>query len=114
MAHQLEAATEAIHGSIGGFEPENVEDLGAFLQDLPNVFEAMTSGLHRLADRFGDELPLHSSVVEHVREMASSLSGLHEYAAEAHHVFRTAHEQELERLENPRPNEKLWDVVENQ
>ena len=36
-----------------------------------------------------------------------------EFAAEAHAIHRIAHAAELERIENPRPNERLWDVVGN-
>ena len=36
------------------------------------------------------------------------------FSGEAHAIHRTAHADELERIENPRPNERLWDVSENQ
>lgn len=110
MSNQLQDTAEAIHQGIGSFEPENVEDLGAFLQALPAVYEAFTSGLNRLADRFGDEYPLHPAVVEHIRELASAAAGQHEYAAEAHHIFTTTHQDDLERLESPRTGEEFMDV----
>lgn len=114
VSNQLQDTAEAIHQGIGGFEPENATDIGLFLQELPAVYEALTSGLNRIAERFGDEYPLHPAVVEHIRELASSAAGQHEYAGEAHHIFTTTHTDDLERLENPRPNERLWDVAENQ
>jgi hypothetical protein len=110
VGNQIDAATEAIDQGIGSFEPENVDDLGAFLQALPAVYEALGNGLNRLADRFGDELPIHQSVVEHIREMASSAFGLHEYGGEAYQLFVNTHEDDLERLENPRPGEEFMDV----
>lgn len=110
VTSHLDAITEAIDSGIGGFEPENVDHLGAFLQSLPGVYEALTSGLNRLADRFGDELPLHPAVVEHIREMASSAAGLFEYSNEAYGIFRSSHEDDLERLENPRPGEEFMDA----
>lgn len=110
VSNQLGDTAEAIQQGIGGFEPENVEDLGAFLQALPAVYEALASGLNRVADRFGDEYPLHPAVVEHIRELGSHAAGQHEYAAEAHHVFTTTHQDDLERLENPRPGEEFMDV----
>lgn len=110
MTHQLEDTAEAIHQGIGGFEPENVDDLGSFLQALPATYDAFTSGLQQLADRFGDELPVHSAVVEHIREMASQFAGLFEYGNEAYGIFRNSHENDLERLENPRPGEEFMDV----
>jgi hypothetical protein len=110
VSNQLQDTAEAIHQGIGSFEPENVDDLGAFLQGLPAVYEALTSGLSRLADRFGDEYPLHPAVVEHIRELGSAAAGQHEYAAEAHHIFTTSHQDDLERLDNPRTGEEFMDV----
>jgi hypothetical protein len=110
VGNQVEAAAEAIHEGLGSFEPENVDDLGQFFQALPDVYEALGSALTRLADRFGDELPVHGDVQEHIRELAAQSAGLHEYAAETHGIFRAAHAEDLERLENPRPGEPFMDA----
>ena len=109
VSSQVEAAAEAISEGLGSFEPENVGDLGRFFEALPEVYEALGSALTRLADRFGDELPVHGDVAEHIRELAAQSAGLHEYAAETHGIFRAAHAEDLERLENPRPGEPFMD-----
>lgn len=114
MSHQLEDTADAIEQGIGGFDPENAVDLGSWLASLPRVEEARATAYSRAADRLADGHPVHPDVIEHLREMASQADGQREYAEEAHHIFTTSHEAELERLENPRPNERLWDVVENQ
>lgn len=110
VSSRVEAATDAIEENIGSFEPENVEDLGSFLRGLPGLYDAVASSLSRVADRFGDELPVDNRVSEHIREMASQAAGLREYADEAYGIFRAAHEEDLNRLENPRPNEQFMDV----
>ncbi len=110
MSNQLEAAAESIDSGIGSFEPENVNDLGLFLGDLPRVYEALAGGLNRVADRFAEEFPLHPSVVEHIREMAAGAAGQHEYAGEAYQIFLTAHQEDLDRIENPRTGEEFMDV----
>lgn len=114
MSHSLQDTAEAIEQGIGGFEPENANDLGDFLKALPDVHEAQASAYNRQAEQLADGQPVHPAVIEHLRELASQSDGLREYAAETHHIWATAHEAELQRLEEPRPNESLWDVVENQ
>ena len=61
-----------------------------------------------------EEFPVDPSVPEHLQEIAATVAGMGEFAGEAHALHRAAHAAELERIENPRPNESLWDVVENQ
>ena len=114
MSSAVDAASDAIEENIGGFEPGNIGDLGSFLAGLPRLHEALASAYQRVADRFADDLPLDPAVAEHIRELASQAAAQQDYAAETLGLFRSLHEQELERIENPRPNEKLWDVVENQ
>lgn len=106
----IEAVTEAIDAHIGGFEPESGEDLDHFLAGLPGLYQSMGAALQRLADRFGDELPVHPAVRDHIGEMAATTAGLSEFADEAYRIHRTAHAKEMERLENPRPGEEIWDV----
>jgi hypothetical protein len=113
VSPNIDAATEAIDQHVGGYEPENAIDLGLFLQALPELFESLGSALSHVADTLGDQFPIDPSVPERLREIASSASGLADHAGEVHSTHRSAHEKELERIENPRPNEKLWDVTEN-
>lgn len=109
MSSHIDAVTESIDQGIGGFEPENVDALGDWLRALPHVYGALAGGLARVAERFGGDLPVHPSVVEHLHEMSASAAGQQEYAGEAHHLFRTSHEADLERLEDPRPGEEFMD-----
>jgi hypothetical protein len=109
LSNQLEHAADAISHGVGGFHPENVADLEQFLTDLPRVYEALADGLHHVADRFTDDLPVSQQVSEHLREMGSTVAGLADYAGEAQRIFRTAHAEDLERLENPRPGEEFMD-----
>lgn len=110
MGSPVEAAAEAVQQHIGGFVPESGAELDRFFQDLPKLFERTAEALAHLADRFGSELPVHPVVHEHIRELAAVTAGLTDYAESAWSIHRTAHDRELERIENPRPGEDLWDV----
>ncbi len=113
MNGHIDAATEAVSEHIGAWAPENAVDLDSFLLGLPMLFEAVAAAVASIAERLGAEFPVHPSVPEHLQEIAATVAGMGEYAAEAHAIHRTAHAAEMERIENPRPNEELWDVAGN-
>src|SRR5579859_6734618 len=101
--NRIEAAAEAAREHIGGYEPENASDLDLFLLSLPDYFR-------HVADTLAGGYPVEPVVPERLREIAATIGGMGDYAAEAHAAHRAAHERELERIENPRPNEGFWDV----
>jgi hypothetical protein len=114
VTSHIDAATEAVSENIGAWAPENALDLDAFLAGLPLLFEAVAASVAGVAERLGSEFPVDPSVPEHLQEIAATVAGMGEFAGEAHAIHRIAHAAEMDRIENPRPNEELWDVVENQ
>jgi hypothetical protein len=114
VSSHIDAAADAVIENIGAWVPENALDLDAFLAGLPRLFEAVASSVAGVAERLGSEFPVDPSVSEHLQEIAATVAGMGEFAGEAHAIHRVAHAAEMERIENPRPNERLWDVVENQ
>ena len=113
ISGQIDAAAEAITEYVGGWEPESAMDLDSFLAALPGLFEALAAAMASVAERLGSEFPVHPSVPEHLEEIAATVAGMGEFAAEAHAIHRIAHAAEMERIENPRPHEELWDVAGN-
>jgi hypothetical protein len=108
--NRIEAAAEAATQYIGGYEPENASDLDQFLLSLPDYFGAVAGAFRTVADTLAEGYPVESVVPERLREIAATIGGLGDFSAEAHAAHRAAHERELERIENPRPNEGFWDV----
>jgi hypothetical protein len=109
----IEAAAEAIEQNVGGWAPDNARDLDTFLSSLPRLFEALAGSLRYVADRLGSDFPVHPSIPEHLNDIASTVNGMSDYAGEAHALHRVAHAHELERIEEPRPGEQMWDVGNN-
>jgi hypothetical protein len=112
MGH-LDGAIEAIHDSIGNFHPENVDELQAWFQELPEVFTELGSALETASGRFADEYPIANAVSDHMSELAGTTSGLSDHAGATYEVFRQAHEADLQRIEEPRPNEEFMDASNN-
>ncbi|MBM7786495.1 hypothetical protein [Tenggerimyces flavus] len=108
----IEQAVEAID-NISHWEPETITDVDDFLGDLSELYDALATTQARLAERFGSDLPIGAAVVEHLSELASGAAALTDHARESRSIFRSAHEDEFNRLENPRPKEELWDVTTN-
>jgi hypothetical protein len=106
----IESACEAITDQIGGFEPENVGVLDQFLEDFPKVFESFASALTSLGGRLGDEYPVDAQISEALSEIAGQLAGMQDTCAELYPLWRTAHEEDLKRIEEPRTNEEFLDA----
>lgn len=102
-----------VEQQIGSWEPDNAVDLDLFLSSLPRLFEAVSTSIGHVAGRLGSDFPVHPAVTERLREIASTVAGMSEFAAEAHSIHRSAHASELERIEDPRPGEQMWDVTRN-
>lgn len=103
------AAADAIRDYIGGFVPQNAADLTGFVCGLHEVFDALQESLGRINTQFSDDEPVDPLVVEHLNELRGMLASLVDVAAEAGPLFLAAHAADLERLENPRPNEQKMD-----
>ena len=107
----MEPLTEAITEHLGGWMPESHTEAEEFFQNgLPSVFEALGEALARLSQTLPGEKPLDNSLTETLGEMGSTIGGFADVAREMHPLYRSAHETEINRLENPRPGEEMWDV----
>lgn len=107
---ETQALTEAIQQNIGGFEPKHALDVEAFLVGLNETFSELSNSLSIAAERLRGDFPIEASVTDLIDQMGVHAATLGEYAQEGHRVFRLAHAADLERHENPRPQEEAWDV----
>jgi len=108
--NRIEAAAEAVTQYIGGFHPETPEELDLFLGGLPAYFSAAADAFRSVADTLSDQFPIENVVPERLREIAATIGGMSDFAAEARAVHRAAHDSEIERREDPRHNEGWWDT----
>ena len=113
MVHHIDAAADMVEQQIGSWEPDDAADLDLFLASLPRLFEAVSTSIGHVASRLGSDFAVDPAVTERLREIASTVAGMSDFAGEAHSIHRAAHASELERIEAPRPGEQFWDVSRN-
>ena len=110
MSSPIAAVTDAVNTHIGGFQPENGEDLDRFLGDLGQFFDDLGSNFIHLADRLGSDFPVNPAVIEAIRELGANAAAQSGVATETYVSHRKEHETEMKRYEEPRPGEEMWDV----
>jgi hypothetical protein len=113
VVHQIDAAADMVEQQVGSWEPDSAVDLDLFLARLPRLFEAVSGSIGHVASRLGSEFAVDPAVTERLREIASTVAGMSDFAGEAYSIHRAAHANELERIEEPRPGEEFWDVTKN-
>ena len=110
----IQSAAEAVEQVIGGYDPENLMSAGQVFPDLGEFWEAMARSLDALKDRLADGSPLNNSLIESLGEMSAVVGGLADTAREGYADFQRIHEDDINRIENPRPGEEKADFRAHQ
>lgn len=108
-----EAAVEAFREAIGGWQPPDegaYDEYEQFFASWQEMFEQMSEVVAGLGDRFRDETPLETAP-EYLHEVAGGLTAMGEAGSELYESWRTGNAADIDRHENPRPNEKQLNVV---
>jgi hypothetical protein len=111
MAGPLADAGEAVARALGSFQPENVQDFRDVFASLTDFFDIVAQGLNNMADHMDNEEAVSPAIGEGFREMVAGAGGLYAQAEELQSTFETAHADKLDRIDNPRPAEEMWDVA---
>lgn len=114
MSHPaIQAAVDGFRDAIGGYQlPENhaAADVDDFFESLPSLFEEFGDTVTGLAEKFRDDSPIERIVAEYLKEVAGGLTNMSEGAQETYTAWRQANAADIERVENPRPNEEAFNV----
>lgn len=108
----LTELADQVTAHFASYDPQNLADLEGLFQDVPEFYEGLLRAFQVIAEKFDSELPVKPVVSENFREQMATLAGLRDHAQEANGIFQEAHADEIERIKNPRPGEKLWDVTQ--
>jgi hypothetical protein len=110
MSTPVAQATEAVQESFGSYDPEHMQPVGTWLEDLPEFFREQANAFNAMITRLREEYPMDPGVADHYESLVGQLSQMGEHAEEGVGIYRAAHAKEIERLEEPRANEAAWDV----
>lgn len=106
----LEAVDEAVTQHLAGWAPETAVDMiNMFEKEMPGMLENLGAAFATLGDRTSSDMPLDPIVGEHMGELASAAHSMADVARELASSFRQKHEVEINRIENPRAAENVWD-----
>jgi hypothetical protein len=100
---------EAISEVLGSYHPESGPEFREFFEGMPGTFRQFAADLAGVGDRLG-ESPINAPVLEALKEAAATLAGIADQFDEVKATFQSEHEHELKRYDDPRPDEKAWDV----
>lgn len=109
----LQQVTEQLEDLFTHYDPENIDELtGVF--GLTDLFETLSKGIKTISSKFGEDLPVKPEVADGFSEAGSAVAGLEDLFRDLNERFEVLHKDELERIRNPRPKERIWDTTANQ
>lgn len=110
-ATPIEAVSEAFDFVTGQYEPQTVEELTQHLDDFAPMFENFAESLIRMAERLQDQYGVKPGVVDMILEFASANAGMTDMVQSVIESWRIEQAEDIDRHENPRPNEsEFWNV----
>jgi hypothetical protein len=99
-----------VMSSIASFEPQSGMEVARFMEEWGDLVNIMGEAFSTLADRMGNEMPIAAPVQDSVRDLSGGFFALSGVAQQAYATMLAAHEADIQRVENPRPGEELWDT----
>lgn len=109
----IESLTEAIRDHLGTWQPESASDIAGMIAGLQGLYHELGNSVVNAGERLASEHPIDQSVTEALKQMGAVTAQIGEYGGEVHSTFRTAHADDLRRLEEPRPGEHEWNTDRN-
>jgi hypothetical protein len=113
MHSNIEAIVEEFQRGIAGYElPDThaVPDVNDFLESFSGMFSQMGDAIVRLGEKWDSDEPVEHSVAEFMKEVGSAVANMGSDADEVYETWRTEHEADIERFENPRNGEEKMNV----
>lgn len=92
------------------YAPGSMVEVLADFEEMPDAHADIADFWRALSEGAHDHMPLDPRVVEVINNCHRVALSLAEHAREIAPAIRALHAHDLERHENPRPGEHLWDV----
>ncbi|WP_333743813.1 hypothetical protein [Streptomyces ardesiacus] len=111
VAPAMEAARAASH-----YQPTGMLQVGADFAGLEEALRLYAEAMKITVENADATQPLHPNIIELMRQIHGLQLKAAELAAELQPAFRSLHDVDIARLENPRKGmagERMWDVSAN-
>ncbi|MET9723043.1 hypothetical protein [Streptomyces zaomyceticus] len=110
---RFEEYAAEMEAAANSYEPENAMEILAMVEGLPAALTSVANVMKILAERADSEFPLEKEVADGFSDIYGALMSAVAVAEDMGPLFRTAHEQDIARHEDPRNGpeaEKGWNV----
>lgn len=112
LGNRLEQLSDEMIAAAVGYKPDGMLQWGRDMRTLETVLGNVAQVLRAL-EHGAEDLPVNKTVLATLGSVAALQQSCSAAAADIHSTFRAVHAAELERLENPRSNEQMWDAAAN-
>ncbi|MFF3317049.1 hypothetical protein ACFYV5_16260 [Streptomyces sp. NPDC003035] len=110
---RFEEYAAEMQAAANSYDPENAMEILAMVEGLPAALTSVANVMKILAERSDSEFPLEKEVAGGFNDIFGALMAAVAVAEDMGPLFRTAHEQDIARHEDPRNGtqaEKGWNV----
>ncbi|MFG2834814.1 hypothetical protein ACGFYE_07480 [Streptomyces zaomyceticus] len=110
---RFEEYAAEMEAAANSYDPENAMEILAMVEGLPAALTSVANVMRILAERADSEFPLEKEVADGFSDIYGALMSAVAVAEDMGPLFRTAHEQDIARHEDPRNGpeaEKGWNV----
>ncbi|MFF3288484.1 hypothetical protein [Streptomyces sp. NPDC003023] len=110
---RFEEYAAEMEAAANSYDPEDAMEILAMVEGLPAALTSVANVMKILAERADSEFPLEKEVADGFNDIFGALMSAVAVAEDMGPLFRTAHEQDIARHEDPRNGteaEKGWNV----
>ncbi|MEU1128198.1 hypothetical protein ABZ371_32610, partial [Streptomyces sp. NPDC005899] len=108
----FETETEAVREAYAAYEPPMMLAVAAEYWGLTEGIASVGEAVRQLAVNTADKYPADKRMADQVAQVYALLHRAAEAAQEVGPLFAKVHEHDLRRLEEPRPGEHMWNILE--
>ncbi|MGF1344541.1 hypothetical protein ACQSMD_31265 [Streptomyces flavovirens] len=108
----FETETETVRQAYAAYEPPMMLAVAAEYWGLTESIASVGEAVRQLAVNTADKYPADAKMADQVAQVYALLHRAAEAAQEVGPLFAKVHEHDLRRLEEPRPGEHMWNILE--
>lgn len=113
MASRFVEAAAEMAGAASAYSPTGMVQVGNDLARVPEALQHVADALRITVQQAHSQFPIHPQIVELLGGVFQQIQQAATTAQDIGPAFQSMHRVDLERHENPRVGEQMWDVSAN-